>query len=84
MQPRERVPQRIALGRRRHERFDQDVASRRRQRMNRLTNLRVLDRLQDFTRLDLGHRTQGRAHVALVLLELPLEFPLDVATVLLR
>ena len=49
--------------------------------MDRLANLRVLDRLQDVTRFDLGRCPECCTHVALVLLELPLEFPLDVAAV---
>ena len=83
VQPRQGVAQRVALRRRRHERFHQHVPPGRRQRMQRPANFGVLDRLQDFTRFDLGHRPQRRAHVAVVLLELALEFSFHVAAILL-
>ena len=53
-------------------------------RTERLTNLGFLDRLQHVARLDVGDRAQGEAGVAPVLLELALEFPLDIAPVLGR
>ena len=49
--------------------------------MNRMTNLRVLDRSQDFTRFNRCCGAQRCAHVAVVLLELAFDLPLDVATV---
>ena len=78
VKPRESVPQRVALSGWRYERFQEDVAPCRRQRMNRVTNLVILDCFQGFTHLDLGHGAERRTDVAVVLLHFPFEFPLDV------